>query len=154
MATTLATEKPVTADPIEDTIVGATPQSMSTRDLRTLKRRQRLGRAHLITARIVLAGIGLQVFFAGLGIFGVAGFLPHMVLGAVLILSSFSLPVLATAGQMQRSVVRRSWLLAGLMILQGLLIDVGRIVPLVAAFHPVNAMLLVLVTYSLAFRRR
>jgi hypothetical protein len=36
------------------------------------------------------------------------------------------------------------------MLVQGLLIDVGRLIPFVAAFHPVNAMLLVLFVASMA----
>jgi hypothetical protein len=46
----------------------------------------------------------------------------------------------------------RSLLLAGLILLQGFLIDVDRVVHIVAALHPVNAMLLVIVTYGLAHR--
>ncbi len=75
-----------------------------------------------------------------------------MIWGPLVILSSFSLPALAHAGHLDRAVVKRSWLLAGLMVVQGLLIDVGRVVPVVAALHPVNAMALVLVAFLLATR--
>jgi uncharacterized protein DUF6220 len=106
-------------------------------------------RAHRIIARVLLVGLAVQLFFAGLGVFGVYGFLPHAIMGASIIAASFSLPILAWRGHLERARLRRSWLLAGLMILQGLLIDLGRIWPIVAAFHPVNAMLLVLLTFSL-----
>ncbi len=108
--------------------------------------------AHRFIAWTLLGGLTLQLFFAGLGVFAVATFLPHMILGTVIVLASFSLPIIAWRGHLEPSVLHRSWALAGLMVLQGLLIDVGRVIPIVAAAHPVNAMLLVLVTYALARR--
>lgn len=115
---------------------------------------RRAARIHRLFARVLLGGVTLQIFFAGLGVFSVSTYLPHMVLGTVVVLASFALPIIAWRSHLESSVVRRSWLLAGLMILQGLLIDVGRIVHIVAALHPVNAMLLVLLTYSLTHRQR
>jgi hypothetical protein len=74
-----------------------------------------------------------------------------VILGTILVASSISLPILAGIGHLSRSAVRRSWLLVGLMILQGLLIDAGRLgLVYVSALHPVNAMLLLLMTLSLA----
>jgi hypothetical protein len=110
----------------------------------------RAARAHQLIARMLLGGIALQIFFAGLGIFQVTSFLPHAILGPLVVLSSFALPFIAWRGRLGTELVRRSWLLATLMILQGLLIDAGRIVPLISALHPVNAMLLVLITYGMA----
>jgi hypothetical protein len=115
-------------------------------------RRPRAERAHIIISRGLLGGITLQIFFAGLGIFTTVGFLPHAILGSLVIAGSFALPLVAWRGHLDRSIQRLSWLLAGLMILQGLLIDAGRLVPAISALHPVNAMLLVLVTYHLARR--
>ncbi|MGZ3602658.1 MAG: DUF6220 domain-containing protein [Ktedonobacterales bacterium] len=115
---------------------------------------QRAARIHRLLARVLLGGLTLQVFFAGLGVFAVSTFLPHAILGSIVILTSFALPIVAWRAHLKPSITRRSWLLAGLMILQGLLIDVGRIVHIVAALHPVNAMLLVLLTYSLARRQQ
>lgn len=153
MATLVSPERPVIEGEVEQaqhTAESTEPQQ--SRQIRALRRRQRLAAAHVWAARVVLAGIAVQVFFAGIGVFGVGGFLPHAIFGAILILSSFSVPILALASRAERSLMLRSWLLAGLMILQGLLIDVGRTVHLVAALHPVNAMLLVLVAYTLARR--
>ena len=113
---------------------------------------RRVARIHRMLAWVLLGGVTLQIFFAGMGVFGVSSFLPHAILGAVVILASFSLPIVAWRGHLEAAIVRRSWLLAGLMVLQGLLIDAGRFVHVVSAFHPVNAMLLVLVTYSLTRR--
>jgi hypothetical protein len=110
----------------------------------------RLARMHRFVARALIVGIAVQFFFAGLGVFGVTTFLPHAIWGALVILASLALPLLAWRGHLGRTMVRRSWLLFGLMLVQGLLIDVGHVIPLVAALHPVNAMVLVLVTFSLA----
>lgn len=110
---------------------------------------ERMARVHRRIARVLLGGLALQLFFAGLGVFGITSFLPHVILGTIVVLSSFALPIVAWRGHLSDSIRRRSWCLAGLMLLQGLLIDAGRVVPIVSALHPVNAMLLVLVTYSL-----
>jgi hypothetical protein len=109
-------------------------------------------RWHRRIARVLLGGLALQLFFAGLGVFGVTTFLPHMILGTGIVLASLALPIVAWRGHLEAAVQRLSWLLAGLMLLQGLLIDLGRVVHVISALHPVNAMLLVLVTYSLARR--
>jgi hypothetical protein len=151
MATQFAPERPVAGQQTDQT-VGALPLDPTAGTLVALRRRRRIDRAHLIMARLILGGIAIQVFFAGLGIFTATGFLPHMVWGPLVILASFSLPALAHLGRLERAVVVRSWLLAGLMVLQGLLIDVGRVFPVVAALHPVNAMALVLVAFLLATR--
>ena len=113
----------------------------------------RAAQAHLLIARVLLGALALQLFFAGLGVFGISSFLPHAILGSLIVLTSFALPLVAWRGHLETALVRRSWLLAGLMVLQGLLIDAGRLVPAISALHPVNAMLLVLVTYSLAMRK-
>jgi hypothetical protein len=74
-----------------------------------------------------------------------------VILGTLLVASSFSLPVLAGIGHLDHGTVKRSWLLLGLMILQGLLIDAGRLgLVYVSALHPVNALLLLLTTLNLA----
>jgi hypothetical protein len=152
MTTQIAPEKPLTAGQVQGQTAAPLASESSIGRLVALKRRRRMDRAHRTVARIVLGGITVQVFLAGLGIFTTTGFLPHIIWGTAVILASFSLPVLALMGHLERTVVRLSWLLAGLMVVQGALIDVGRIFPVVAAFHPVNAMALVLVAFLLATR--
>src|SRR6185312_17198597 len=110
----------------------------------------RAARTHTVVARALLGGVALQIFFAGLGVFNVSSFAPHMILGTLVILGSLALPLIAWRGRLDAALTHRSWLLFALMILQGLLIDVGHLIPLVAAFHPLNAMLLVLLTASMA----
>lgn len=140
---TLISTPPEAAQPATSTIVSVAPQT-------TTAIPSSAARAHIAIARILLGGVMLQIFFAGLGVFGVSGFLPHMILGPLVILGSLALPLVAWRGHLGAPLLRRSWLVFGLMILQGLLIDAGRIIPLVAAFHPVNAMLLVLLVASMA----
>ena len=140
---TLISTPPEATQPITAATVPVAPQTVAAIP-------RRAARAHIIIARILLGGVTLQIFFAGLGVFGVSSFLPHMILGPLVILGSLALPLVAWRGRLGTALLRRSWLVFGLMILQGLLIDAGRIIPLIAAFHPVNAMLLVLLVASMA----
>ena len=98
-------------------------------------------------------GLLLQVFFAGLGLFSSAGFLAHALFAPALGALTLTLPLLARLGRVQRPLVMRSWGLLGLLIAQGLLIDLGRWVWMpISSLHPVNALALILVAYSLARR--
>src|SRR5262249_23027751 len=142
-------------------IATATPAALAELMARpTARLRSRAAqRAHALIARVILAAVGLQIFFAGAALFGVNlfgtyGFTMHALFGPIVILSSMSLPLLASRGRLDRSTAQRSWLLFALMLVQGLLIDLSRyVLPVFGAFHPLNAMLLVLVTASLARRR-
>jgi len=136
-------------------VAPATDVSGAPRQARRRKEvRRGPARAHLVVSWLVLGGIIVQVFFAGLGIFTVVGFDPHVIFAIPLILGSFSLPILAHVGRIGRSLILRSWLLAGLMIVQGALIDAGRPWwPPVSSLHPVNALALVLVASGLARSR-
>jgi hypothetical protein len=109
----------------------------------------RAARAHRALSRVLLVGIAVQYFFAGLGVFGITSFLPHVIFGTLVVVASFALPIIAWRGHLAITIQRRSWLLSGLMILQGGLIDLGRVVPIVSAFHPVNALVIALVTFSM-----
>lgn len=134
---------PFTNQPAIQAEVRTTPLPITVTESRAAK-------AHVMVARVLLGGVALQIFFAGLAIFNVSTFLPHMILGPIVILGSLALPIIAWRGRLAPSLRHRSWLVFGLMLVQGLLIDVGRLIPFVAAFHPVNAMLLVLFVASMA----
>ena len=148
------------APPTEQT--PATPATLAELMARPVAqpRRRTAERAHILVARVLLAALGLQIFFAGAALFGVKllgahSFTMHALFGPLVILGSLSLPLVAWRGHLDRATIRRSWLLFGLMLVQGLLIDLSRyVLPLIGAFHPLNAMLLVLVTYSFARHRR
>jgi len=120
---------------------------------RKTRRRAFYALTHLRVSQAVFAGIILQVFFAGLGLFSSAGFLAHALFAPALSAITLTLPLLARLGRVQRPVVMRSWGLLGLMLAQGLLIDLGRWVWMpVSSLHPVNALALILVAYTLARR--
>jgi hypothetical protein len=115
--------------------------------------RPRLARLHLWLARAILAGIALQVFFAGLGLFSRLGFTAHALFAPALFVAGVALAIVGSLAHLNRSLVTRSWALLGLMIVQGLLIDLGRWVWLpISSLHPLNALALVFVAYTLARR--
>ncbi len=136
-----------TRDLAEVPVIGGTSAGKS--ENTPLRSGSRAARAHRVIARVLLAGIAVQYFFAGLGVFGITSFLPHVIFGSLVVVASFALPIIAWRGHLAVTIVRRSWLLGGLMILQGGLIDLGRIIPIVSAFHPVNALVIALVTFSM-----
>ncbi len=99
-----------------------------------------LARAHRWVARLIFGALLLQVFFAGLGIFGAAPFALHATLGFAVIFASLVLLGLALAARIARG---RSALLCALMVAQVLLIELGGVSPLIPALHPVNALALI-----------
>src|SRR5262245_49212194 len=116
-------------------IATATPAALEELMARSTARpRRRVAqRAHTLFARLLLAALGLQIFFAGAALFGVSllgthGFTMHALFGPLVILTSISLPLIAWRGRLDRATTRRSWLLVGLMLVQGLLIDLSRYV--------------------------
>lgn len=145
MATSMQTMAPPTVAQGQDI-----PTTTSARRLP----RRGMPAAHLWIARVLLAALAVQLFFAGLGVFRITGFEEHAILGSLIVLSSLALPIVAWIGRLESPALRTSWILFGLMILQGSLISLGAVSPIFMAFHPVNAMLLVLVTFSLARGRR
>jgi len=122
-------------------------------DTRKARRQAFYAQAHLRVSQAVFAGIILQVFFAGLGLFSPAGFLAHALFAPALGALTLTLPLLARLGGVQRSLALRSWGLVALMLVQGLLIDLGRWVWMpISSLHPVNTLALILVAYTLARR--
>src|SRR5262249_58545329 len=135
----------MTAPPTERIVAVPLPASPEPEALmaRTALRPRRLGaeRGHLLAARMVLAALGLQIFFAGAALFqahlfGTFGFTLHALFAPVVILGSLSLPLIAWRGRLDRSTVQRSCVLVVLMLVQGLLIDLSRsVLPLFGALH-------------------
>lgn len=116
--------------------------------------RPRMIIAHRWIARVLLVALVVQIFFAGLGIFGVASFDLHATLGPLIILSSLALPIVAWIGRLERPALSVSWALVGLLFLQLALVIVAGVAPVISALHPVNAMILVLVTFYLSHFKR
>lgn len=98
-------------------------------------------------AWVILAAVIAQFFFAGLGIFRASSFQAHRTTGSLIMLASLLLLVLALAGWLGKVRIGLSALLLVLTIVQSLLV---RGPSLVAALHPVNALLIMGVTATLA----
>jgi hypothetical protein len=102
----------------------------------------------------VLCGV-VQVFLAGLGVFaGSSNFIAHRDLGYLLGPLTLVLIVLAVVGRLPRAVVLGSVLLLVLLVLQSVFVALRSSAPAVAALHPVNGFLIVLVGVWLGARAR
>lgn len=113
-------------------------------------------------AWIIFAAVLLQFFFAGIGSFGEnlwgdAAFDPHRLTGLLLILLSLLMLILAAisffTGGMGGGTVGMAGLLLVLMIVQLLLVGFfyhAADLPLLAALHPVNALILLGLSFHLA----
>lgn len=108
-------------------------------------------RAHLVVAWAFVAGVVLQVFLAGLGVFeSSAKFGTHASWGYMLGLIPFVLLALAAAGGLGRRQVLYALALFGMFILQSLFIAFRESQPAVAALHPVNGFAILLVGIAMA----
>lgn len=117
--------------------------------IRSIARR----RAFPILAWLYLAALGIQVFFAGLAIFADASTIElHRSMAHVIGLTHGLLFVAALVGRVP--VLRAIGVIFGLLVLQGMLVHVGQWFGLwtIAAFHPVNALVLTYAVYLLAKR--
>ncbi len=118
-------------------------------------------------AWIIAVVVLVQFFFAGIGVFGEevwgdSAFNPHRIAGLLLVPMSLLLLILAGisafTGGVRGGVAGMAALLFVLMIVQAILvIAFSESVPLIAALHPVNALILLGLSFGLArsgqFRR-
>lgn len=134
--------------------INRSPQATQSAPLRSPSVTQlRLARLHFWLARAILGGIALQIFFAGLGLFSRLGFAAHAAFAPMLFVATLALPIIGRLAGLDRSLIMRSWALVGLMIVQGLLIDLGRWVWLpISSLHPLNALALAFVAFTVAQR--
>ncbi|MGI8854956.1 MAG: DUF6220 domain-containing protein [Thermomicrobiales bacterium] len=109
--------------------------------------RKAISAMHVGLAWIILAAVGAQFFFAGLGLFGATDLRAHRLTGSLIIPASLILLILAVAGRLGGAPIGLSALLLGLTIVQSLL---TRGPSLIAALHPVNAVLILFVALNLA----
>ena len=98
-------------------------------------------------AWIVVAAVVAQFFFAGLGIFGAASYQAHRITGTLIGVAALVLLLLALGGWLGKARIGFSALLLVLTIIQMLLV---RGPALLAALHPVNALLILGVAVNLA----
>ena len=106
-----------------------------------------LAKIHVGLAWVIVAVVIAQFFLAGLGIFGATGFGAHRGTGYLAIGLALVLVLLALAGWVGSLRIGLSALLLVLVIIQSLL---PKGPSLVAALHPVNALLILGVAVALA----
>jgi hypothetical protein len=104
--------------------------------------RRILLRVHQGLAWVVLAGLLLQFYWAGMALFGATSFEFHRTWGYLLAIPILLLLVLALAGRLGRRLIGLSALLVVLTVFQVMLPSLRSSVPLVAALHVVNALAL------------
>jgi len=109
-------------------------------------------RGVVIAAWLFVAGVVGQVFLAGLGVFGVpAGdFSTHRDFGYLVGWLTLVVLVLAIAGRLPRRVIGLAVLLLILFALQSVFVAVRDDYPAVAALHPLNGFLILLVGIVIA----
>jgi hypothetical protein len=107
-------------------------------------------RAHLLVAWAFVAGVVLQVFLAGLGVFeSSAKFTTHAGVGFMLGLVPLLILALAGAGRLGRRQVLYAAALFGMFILQSILVAMRGDLPMVAALHPVNGFAILFVSIAM-----
>jgi hypothetical protein len=95
------------------------------------------------TARAYVLAIGIQVFLAGLFVFVGANLLPlHMTFAHVFIVLTTLLVGSALIGRLDGTRRRDALVMLGLIIVQGMLVHLRVVSPIISAFHPVNALLM------------
>jgi len=103
-------------------------------------------RAHLIVASLFVAGVVVQVFLAGLGVFDdPARFATHRDWGYMLELLPIVMLVLALVGRLGRRQIAFAIALFAMFILQSILVAFRVDQPMIAALHPVNGFAILLV---------
>jgi hypothetical protein len=92
---------------------------------------------------LFLASVGLQVYAAGLALFGVTSFMPHAILGYLMIIGALILVILTALARLPRRALVWATLILALAVLQPVLVLVLRsTTPALAALHPMNALLM------------
>ena len=107
--------------------------------------------AHLILALLLVVGVVVQIFLAGMGVFaGSSNFATHRDFGYLLELLPVLLVLAAAVGRLGRRQIVVPAVIFGLFILQSILILPRESVPAIAALHPVNGFLIALLAVSVA----
>jgi hypothetical protein len=101
---------------------------------------------HLIVACLFVAGLFVQVFLAGLGVFSsTSGFTTHVGVGYSLSLLPIILVVVGLVGGLGRRLALLAVLEFALFILQSVFVAMRTSAPAVAALHPVNGFLILVI---------
>jgi hypothetical protein len=111
--------------------------------------------AYLVVAWLFVACLVVQVFLAGMGVFaGVENFATHREFGYLFGWLTLILIALAIIGRLGRRLIWLSVLVFGLFVLQSVFVALRETAPAVAALHPVNGFLILLIAISIAQRAR
>jgi hypothetical protein len=106
---------------------------------------------HAIIAWLLVAALVVQVWLAGRGVFESPGlFATHRDVGYMLSIFPIVLLVLGFLGGMGRRVAIMAAVIFGLFILQSVFVVMRTSTPAIAALHPVNGFLILLVAIVLA----
>jgi len=106
---------------------------------------------HVVVAWLFVIGLLVQVFLAGMGVFdGPSAFVTHRDTGYALTAVPVVLLITAFVGRFGRWHVFAAVVMFGQFILQSLLVFQRDSVPAIAALHPVNGFLIVLIASWLA----
>lgn len=106
---------------------------------------------HLVLSVLFIAGLVVQVFLAGMGVFdGPARFETHRTWGYTLELFPVLLLIAGLVGRMGRRLALLAVAEFGLFILQSVLIAFRESTPAIAALHPVNGFLILLIAIVIA----
>jgi hypothetical protein len=106
---------------------------------------------HHVLAWALVAGVAVQVFLAGLGVFsGAANFATHRDFGYLLELLPILILVAAAVGRLGRRQVIMPLVIFGLFILQSVFVALRESTPAVAALHPVNGFFIAYLAVQLA----
>jgi uncharacterized protein DUF6220 len=103
-----------------------------------------------VVAWLFLAGVIVQVFLAGMGLFELTDWTNHGALGWLLSMVSFLLPLVAFASGVRRGTFGLALALMAVTLLQPELALARHDNPVVAALHPVNALLLFFLAWRTA----
>lgn len=111
---------------------------------------------YLVIASLILLGILLQGFLIGAFLFGGAiwGENAHGVMGLVLLVLSLLLALVGLMAHIPGRMKIWGFVLFALVLIQMILPSFGESVPLLAALHPANAMILFGLNLFLIFRIR
>ena len=112
-----------------------------------------LAALYAVAASLLVVGLVLQVFLAGLGVFDdPTFFLTHRDTGYTLELVAIIVLVLGAIARAGRAQIGLAALIFLLFLLQSVFVGVRESAPAVAALHPVNGFLILLLAIILARR--
>ncbi len=110
---------------------------------------------HRGLARMMLAAVVVQFYFAGLAAFGVADFDAHAVTGWSLILASILLVIFSALGRTGKSAIVLSGVVLAAIVAQPVLAIAPRAtVPIISALHPVNALAIAMLLHVVSRRAK